>query len=187
MNALEQMRTSLSPLGLYNLRGGSLVDSELRSYFEGCNFTQERFNELCKSLWVSTADEKIISMWEQRLGLPREETLEERRKLVLSCLQSNKQAGCTSDEICDYLRKFVKFVYLYDDYPNFITRVCFSLGTHTLEDYALPVRVVRNLIPAHLRLTISLPSSDWDAMEAPGRTFEHWDAMGFHWDIHEDI
>lgn len=187
MNALEQMRTSLSPLGLYNLREGSLVDSELRSYFEGCDFTQERFNELCKSLWVSTADEKIISMWEQRLGLPREDTLENRRKSVLFCLQSNKQAGCRYIEIDDYLKKFVRRVYLYNNYPDFTMRIFFHDDiTHTLEDFALPIRIIRNLVPAHLRLTIKFPQSDWDTLEEPGRTFEHWDAMGLHWEIYED-
>lgn len=186
MDILEQMRSSLSPLGLYSLGNGTLVDGELRAYFTGQSFSQNRFNELLKSLWVETADEKIISLWCQRLGIFSGDTTEERKAEVMSCLRKNMQCSFLRDDIEDYIWKLGKPCAVYNAPQKRMVRLTFYFDANSIEDYAGPIGLARKCVPAHLSLTIGYPQENWNTKDASNRTFDRWDAMNFHWDIHEE-
>lgn len=186
MSKVKEMRSQLSPLNLYSLSGGSLVNCELQAYDAALTALQNRIDGLLNSLWVATADENILSLWEQRLGFCGEGTADERRKRILSRLQRNNASSFTMNGIDDYLDELGCIGTMINDFNNLSARI-YARDTTATPDYFIPyVKFIRDVVPTHLQVTIEVLQENWNQTDARNYDFDRWDSMELHWDVNWD-
>lgn len=183
MSKTEEMRIQLAPLNIYNLNGTSLIDCELAAYGASLDSLQSRLDKLLNSLWVITADDETLSLWEQRLGFCGGENNEERRRKILRRLQSNKASDFTRLGIEDYLNEEGFYGVVVDDFYNLSARLHHWDDRATLEDYIPYVKLARDVVPVHVQVSIELLQENWNQTDARGYDFDRWDSASLHWDV----
>lgn len=183
MNKSEEMRSQLAPLNLYKLNGSSLIDCELESYGAALDVLQSRLDRLCSLLWVSTAGEEALSIWERRLGFCGEGTVEERREKILTRLRRNCAGAFTREGIDGLVRESGIIGGVVNDFNNLSARLYCWNEPLVIEDFVSAVKIVRDAAPAHVQVIAEVAQDDWNKTDARDYDFDRWDAMALHWDI----
>lgn len=170
------MRELLNATGGYRLTGGTEGDWELEAAGSQLDLLSEEIETLYGDLFVHGAADDCLNRWESWLRPQRSAaSIEQRRKMLMQQMAVCPTKGTLSE------------------YGGMIYAAGVQ-GRLTEKDAGLVVccggflgltetevrKELDALLPAHLSWEIE-PVFDWSTMEATGRSFADWDALGLTW------
>ena len=177
MSSLKNLYALLSPLRLYALDRGSLIDSELHAYSAGFEMIQQAIGELKAAPHPQLATGQALDMHEQATGLPDRSGIpcETRRELILRRMAGPfppTRAG-TQEALagCGLIGPSI------EERPGglFISAQGLAPGMSADDCWRLALKV----LPAHLPAFIAAKS--WDELEAFGKIWDELDGLNRSW------
>lgn len=186
MSKYAEMRSAMEPLGLYNLKGGSLVDCELLAYACVLERAQKRLDELLNSLWISTADDKTLLLWERRFGYTNQLSSASKRNKALKRMQNNRACGFDYGELYVHLSNAGYSGMMDNDSVHLTLRFNWQQQNNRIESFVKIIPIARSAAPAHLKLEINAPQSTWNESDAKNYSFYRWDAINLNWNINKE-
>lgn len=176
------MQALLSPLRLYALGTGGLVDAELAAYAAAFSLLEEVFADIEKQAFVQTAEGEGLLRHERLVGLEERSGvgLEKRRELALYRLavapfdfhlegmeNSARAAGMEAQiiENCE---------------GESLTVVSRRLIDDSLDMDSVKARL-ETMLPAHLRIEFDIGVLTWDIFDAANPSWNDWDGVDFTW------
>lgn len=176
MRAAEHMRQVLNATGIYRLTGGALIDQELKAYGAGFALLEDAFQELYEELFVKTAPEERLKIWE-RLFRPQtsQGEAEKRRDMVLARLSVRPEQYRPQD-----FSAMLRGACVHGTVRETPEKLKVVLGGILGISEEEARRELDRLLPAHLPWEWEKTVS-WLTAEARGRTFGEWDGRGLTW------
>ncbi len=181
MSRLDSMVKSLSSVGLYSLKEGSFVKSELASYAAGLDILREELETMLRECFFSTAESYGLSRRERLWGKVREELSTQKRREMLTLRNSFGFEDFTPLGIGKVLG-FLGVTGTFQEYPS-LSRIVIDLSD---KDYSQGERnfllsQIRAVLPAHLETDIVFEGLDWSIIEEKARSFSQVEEKGFTW------
>lgn len=180
--SLSSMIEKLSPLGIYDLREGSIVYAELAAFSVGLDILKESLNELLKEGFINTAQNYGIENTERLVGSVREDLdLAKRREMLIERLSFG-----SGDFTPDGFKKMLIFMGVegeVQEYP-FTQRISLDLRGEfcTLAQREWIVSQAKALLPAHLEWDVIFAGFCWGDSDKNSSTFAEIDAKGYTWE-----
>ena len=177
MSSLEKLYELLSPLWLYALGRGSLIDAELAAYGAGFAIIEEALARLKSAAFVQFASGPDLDLHEAAAGLPNREGVDDeaRRELIgrrLSGPFPPTRAG-TEEALgsCGLIDPRIEE----RDGVLFVSAAGIAPGMSADQSWELALRV----LPVHLPVFALGPS--WDEWDGAAKTWDERDALQRSW------
>jgi len=177
VSSLNNLYAMLSPLRLYSLNRGSLIDAELSAYGAAFGMIQQALEALRDAPHPQLAVGESLNMHEQSVGLPGrgEVAYPTRRELILRRLvwpYPSTRAG-TEEALgaCGLVGARIEE----REQGLFISAQGMAEGMSADDCWRLALQA----LPAHLPAFIA--GGSWDELEAFGMTWNELDALGRSW------
>ena len=182
---LQQMKDMLSPLGIYSLEEGTLVNAELTVYANAFQKLHQNLSVLLREIFLETAETYGVDMAEDMFGRPNRELSLAARKALLQNYFSMNADDFTYDKITEQLALF--------GITNPISEDCASESVSvsgldsvtdlvTLSEY---FRIAEDVFPAHLFPDVGIVGLTWNEFDGLNYSFGTWDRMGLRFDLFE--
>jgi hypothetical protein len=177
------MTKRLLPLKIYRLRAGSLVRAELEAYSAGLDFISFRLDKIKREMFIKTACDKGLDMWEDLLWGQRYPALEvgTRRNMILAALSI--RADGFSHESIETAILAVGVKAEIQEFPEeerlFIEATDYN---SELKGYSNIFKRIEKVLPAHLIFDINFGLVTWEMLDAANHSWEEIDAQGFTFD-----
>ena len=170
------MRELLNATGGYRLTGRTDGDWELEAAGSQLDLLSEEIETLYGDLFVHGATNDCLNHWESWLRPQRSAaSIEQRRKMLMQQMAVCPTKG-TLSEYDDMIYAAGVHGRLTENGGGLVVRCGGFLGLTETEIR----RELDALLPAHLAWEIE-PVFNWSTMEAAGRNFADWDALGLTW------
>ena len=181
MNCLERLIKAHNPVGIYNIKDGGNIYSELSVYAQELERLQKALEDaLCES-FVPVAKGEGLAAVERIWGSVRADLpLEKRRSMALT-----RYALCEEDFTAQTAQKLLKAVGISGEiceYPKLFRITVEVKGSESLAKRKWIRAQLRSLFPAHLEVDPVFEGFDWKTAESVGLTFEQIEEKAVCWD-----
>lgn len=172
----QYMRELLNATGGYQLTGESDGDWELIAAGSQLDRLSDEIETLYGDVFAEGATAECLNIWESWLRPQRSvASIEQRRKMLMQQMAVNPAKAALS-EYRDMI--YAAGVHgIPEEEESGLTLLCSGFLGLTETEVR---RELDALLPAHLSWEIE-PVFDWMTMEASGRSFVDWDALGLTW------
>lgn len=178
----ESMVNSLTPLQIYNISQGSLVNAELLSYCAALDDLEGELDGLLKEMFITTAESYGIENYEKIWGAPRNDLpLEKRKEMILKRLSTNYDdfSLAAMEEFLLSLNMDARIIENPADYQVYVD--C-NKTVYTKAQRKWIEREIKNFFPAHLHVYVDFRTIDWDDLDALKRIYNNIDNLRYTWD-----
>lgn len=181
MNVLTQLKSRLKPLGLYNLSSESIINAELSAYAVGLEFLNDKFAELERECFISTAQSFGLDLREKLFGYLKSDldTSERRERLLYkSKITSNDY---TKAKIEEAARSCGIEGYIIENNGGYEFDFNCSDTFSSVEERKSAVDEATEFLPAHLRCNFDFRDLSWDKIDENDYTFNQMDSEDLTW------
>lgn len=161
MNALQSMRTKLSPLGIYNLTQSSNIYKELSAYAAAFDKHRENLDNLLKECFISSAEDYGIEIREKAIGdLKNNYTLEKRREM-LSLRNSINENDFTFSSLVKFIRCMGITSCTISENPANSLIIIRVVNTFSESDKRWILNQLYLFLPSHLKAEVMINNETW--------------------------
>lgn len=180
MIAYENMKKALSAVRLYDPDAPNL-SAELHAYADELDRAQDEWEALLKEGFLTTAEDRGLSEYEEMFGPAREElSVADRRRMITARIALGK-GDFTPAGICRALDSF-GLSYVVAEFPthdrvNIIAQTDYSKAQQNLIR-----QETAKIIPAHIEFQMVFNSMTWAQLDARNKTFIQLDNDNLSWE-----
>jgi len=187
MGSLNNMMSLMRPLGIYKLNGGSLIESELTSYAAGLDRLESALQELQTECFAVLAEGYGLSEMENAFNIwPKAEETIARRNLIMGYM-SLSPSDCTMAAIKNQLLLHgIDAEITENPTDESLTITCVGYSGPFVDSNKLLLRIV-DVLPAHLKLYITLKLGTWSFWDSRNMYFRLLDYKNQSWNQIEEF
>lgn len=181
MSTFEKLMGVLAPLGVYEIKEGSTIYSELKAYSAGLDMLRGELSELQSEAFIPTSGSFGLTRRERLFGAVRDDlSVENRRNMLLT-----RSAFGSGDFTPNGVQRILEFLGIdgsIEEYP-FANRVVVRVENKELTkgQRNFIISQLNLLFPAHLEIDGVFDGFSWADAEAKSLTFEQMENSSMTW------
>ncbi|NCC87424.1 MAG: DUF2313 domain-containing protein [Clostridia bacterium] len=186
-DTLDQLKSMLSPLGIYNTDSSTTLNAELCAYACGINLVKAQTQKLLEEGFVQTAQDFGLELREDMLAISPNQTLELRREEIVEKL-STVSGQWSLPKVKSEIEQTGFDGSILENFEEQRLTIGFtSPETATLEDLSTVYKTIRPIMPAHLEVRSNIEPISWDVFDTLDENFAYFDKLALSFDSVEVI